>query len=569
MPKTLLVVDDSITIQDAVRHALTGEDWTVVTASSQAEAVEALRDRHFDAVLCDVALGDADGYEVCKTIRATSEGAEPLVVLMGANVSDAAAMAAGASATVLKPFETAEILEVLQTTPAPPDFTLELEEAVHEEVEFLTLEPLDADASILKIDEAVEIIDLSEGEDFADLEVLEDLEPVEAEVETDPIEERLQSGTSPAQLADVSEPFQENMTDLELASSPGPTAATTDLDDAGLTAAGPGELAVSGPSTTTAATESFDSQAGADIVAERIELDAEEIPTAEPTTSAELLPELSDLNESLEGDFETSEEEGFELRLEEPPTPLEDEDFLRGAFDLEIDSGAAALDTSGSSPEPELGEEPGTAEPEWSPPSADGETDEHPTMVSEVGEDAATGLRESRSEGDGGLPNFAAAPEIVEPHDLAAGEPFTGPAADRQVPDSSASALPSMPELSTAPQADAQFSTPDPWAEDGEERDESSDTGEMPAVGESSPTDLDEEPSDAWEDKIPEPLPRVVVESAEKAIREALESSLSAERLAPVMEAVVERVVWEVVPELAERLIQEAIDKLRTEQPPE
>jgi hypothetical protein len=124
-----------------------------------------------------------------------------------------------------------------------------------------------------------------------------------------------------------------------------------------------------------------------------------------------------------------------------------------------------------------------------------------------------------------------------------------------------------MPDLSTVPQADAQSPTLDPWAEDTGEW-AKPDAGEMPGAGGSSSAELAGEPGDAWEDTIPEPLPRVVVASAEKAIREALESSLSAERLAPIMEAVVERVVWEVVPGLAERLIQEAIDKLRKEQPP-
>ena len=117
MSKSLLVVDDSTTIREAVRHALAGEDWTVVIASSPSEALEIFRDRSFDAVLCDVSLRDADGYEMCRTLRTADGAGEPSIILMGAKVNDTAAMAAGASGTLLKPFESQEILEALEGMP--------------------------------------------------------------------------------------------------------------------------------------------------------------------------------------------------------------------------------------------------------------------------------------------------------------------------------------------------------------------------------------------------------------------------------------------------------------------
>ncbi|MEW6486815.1 MAG: response regulator, partial [Thermodesulfobacteriota bacterium] len=180
MPRNLLVVDDSPTIWEAVRCALTGEDWAVTAVATRAQALEAIRRSLPDVVLCDVALGQEDGYQVCRALRVEAAGAWLPVILMGGTVSENLASGAGAVGVFAKPFQSDELLDVLQTA-------LEKAPMAPEEEELLSFEPvvdpgLGAEAAPSPVGSAdeVEIIDLSEGEDLPDVEFLEDLEPLSA-----------------------------------------------------------------------------------------------------------------------------------------------------------------------------------------------------------------------------------------------------------------------------------------------------------------------------------------------------------------------------------------------------
>jgi len=79
----VLLVDDHPLILAALRSVITGlgDDVVVVGASSGDEAREVLaRDAEFDLVLLDLALGDADGFDVLIEFRAKYP-ALPVVVL--------------------------------------------------------------------------------------------------------------------------------------------------------------------------------------------------------------------------------------------------------------------------------------------------------------------------------------------------------------------------------------------------------------------------------------------------------------------------------------------------------
>lgn len=178
MPKTLLVVDDSATIREAAKLALTGEAWFVTEATSSDEALSAIRSGSPDAVLCDVSLAGEDGYEVCRAIRELPEGAGVPVVLMGSKVSEAAARAAGAVGTLPKPFSSDELVEALGTTLGAGTFELELSD-----LELASAAPqagAAAERALPGVEdrEELEIIDLSSDEEYEELELLEDLEPV-------------------------------------------------------------------------------------------------------------------------------------------------------------------------------------------------------------------------------------------------------------------------------------------------------------------------------------------------------------------------------------------------------
>ncbi|UCD36380.1 MAG: response regulator, partial [Nitrospiraceae bacterium] len=66
---TILVVDDEKIALSSIERALRKEGYTVVAASSGAEAVEQLNACHFDVVITDLIMGEVDGYAVLVETR--------------------------------------------------------------------------------------------------------------------------------------------------------------------------------------------------------------------------------------------------------------------------------------------------------------------------------------------------------------------------------------------------------------------------------------------------------------------------------------------------------------------
>ena len=176
MPRSVLVVDDSSTVQDAVRFALAGEDWTVHSAADSEAAREAVRSSPPDAILCDVSLGDEDGYEVCRSLRSLPDRSAIPVIMMGGRVSEGLATAVGAAGVLTKPFASAELLDALEASLESATLGLELEEVPL---------PCEEGAPEPSGGDTVEVIDLSDQDEFEEFELLEDLEPVEAGAPTE------------------------------------------------------------------------------------------------------------------------------------------------------------------------------------------------------------------------------------------------------------------------------------------------------------------------------------------------------------------------------------------------
>lgn len=100
----MLVVDDEIDIQHAVRRVFRHNE--VVTASTGAEALAILcGDEHFDAVVCDVSMPGMNGAELFAAVEAIRpEVASRFVFLTGSVLRDPL----GSSSAVLvmeKPFD--------------------------------------------------------------------------------------------------------------------------------------------------------------------------------------------------------------------------------------------------------------------------------------------------------------------------------------------------------------------------------------------------------------------------------------------------------------------------------
>jgi two-component system chemotaxis response regulator CheY len=109
----ILVVDDSATIRRMVRAALQSvTDARFVEAETGLEAIERLAFASVGLVVLDLNMPDMHGLEVLRFVRAHATYREiPVLVLTtrGDDESRAAAVAAGATAYLTKPFTPAAL----------------------------------------------------------------------------------------------------------------------------------------------------------------------------------------------------------------------------------------------------------------------------------------------------------------------------------------------------------------------------------------------------------------------------------------------------------------------------
>ena len=85
MPHTLLLADDSVTIQRVIELTFADEDIRVVAVSDGDQAIAVLDQTPPDIVLADVGMPGRNGYEVAQHIKDTPRLAHiPVVLLTGA-----------------------------------------------------------------------------------------------------------------------------------------------------------------------------------------------------------------------------------------------------------------------------------------------------------------------------------------------------------------------------------------------------------------------------------------------------------------------------------------------------
>ena len=108
MPHTLLLADDSVTIQRVIELTFADEDVKVVAVSDGDQAIARLDAAPPDIVLADVGMPGKNGYEVAQYIKQSPHLSHiPVVLLTGAfePVDQARAAEAGCDGVLAKPFE--------------------------------------------------------------------------------------------------------------------------------------------------------------------------------------------------------------------------------------------------------------------------------------------------------------------------------------------------------------------------------------------------------------------------------------------------------------------------------
>jgi DNA-binding response OmpR family regulator len=127
MSKKIAVIEDDADLFALLKYNLSKEGFAVVGAQTGRGAAELCRREKPDLVLLDIMLPDADGLEICKSIRGHAELAHIPVIFLTARASETdriVGLELGASDYIVKPFFVRELLARIkiqfrgQATPA-------------------------------------------------------------------------------------------------------------------------------------------------------------------------------------------------------------------------------------------------------------------------------------------------------------------------------------------------------------------------------------------------------------------------------------------------------------------
>jgi CheY-like chemotaxis protein len=124
MGKTLLLADDSVTIQKVVGISFASEDIAIKSVDNGDDAISRARELRPDIILADVVMPGKSGYEVCEAIKGDAELRHiPVLLLTGTfeAFDEDRAQRAGAAGHIAKPFEAQTLVErVKQLLAQPP-----------------------------------------------------------------------------------------------------------------------------------------------------------------------------------------------------------------------------------------------------------------------------------------------------------------------------------------------------------------------------------------------------------------------------------------------------------------
>jgi DNA-binding NtrC family response regulator len=113
--KRVLIVDDDKDIVRIVQTMLEGRGWSISAAYSGSEALEKVASKKPDVVLLDIMMPEMNGIEVLKRIKKIDANARIIMITAFGDVeSYLDSMELGAFEYINKPFETDELLELIE-----------------------------------------------------------------------------------------------------------------------------------------------------------------------------------------------------------------------------------------------------------------------------------------------------------------------------------------------------------------------------------------------------------------------------------------------------------------------
>lgn len=117
MSKTVLVVDDSVSMRQMVAFTLKQRQLAVVEGGNGKEGLERLKTSNVDLIITDLNMPEMDGITFIKHVRASAGPHKFVPILMltteSQDTKKAEGKAAGATGWLVKPFVPEKLLQVV------------------------------------------------------------------------------------------------------------------------------------------------------------------------------------------------------------------------------------------------------------------------------------------------------------------------------------------------------------------------------------------------------------------------------------------------------------------------
>lgn len=122
MAKTILIVDDSSTLRQVVKIALSGAGYEVLEACDGKDALSKLSGQKIHLIISDVNMPNMDGITFVQEAKKLPAYKFTPIIMLTTEAGEAkkkAGQAAGAKAWVVKPFQPQQMLDAVAKLIAP------------------------------------------------------------------------------------------------------------------------------------------------------------------------------------------------------------------------------------------------------------------------------------------------------------------------------------------------------------------------------------------------------------------------------------------------------------------
>lgn len=117
MAKTILTVDDSLSIRQMVTFTLKSAGYDVLDAVDGIDGLEKAKANSVDLILTDQNMPRMDGVTLVKNLRALPQHSKTPILILTTESTDemkAQGRAAGATGWLVKPFDPQKLIEVVR-----------------------------------------------------------------------------------------------------------------------------------------------------------------------------------------------------------------------------------------------------------------------------------------------------------------------------------------------------------------------------------------------------------------------------------------------------------------------